>query len=79
MKTLNDLRKTLKAIGFTVKTKSYSHGVHATYESLDGNKLTYNVFTQDTLPVWKTLFDWKEKHREELKALREKTGVIGLL
>jgi hypothetical protein len=79
MKTINELRKQLKVIGFTVKTKSYSHGTHATYESLDGNKLTYNVFTQDTFPIWKKLFDWKEQHKKELKLLRENTGIIGLL
>ena len=79
MKTIHDLRKQLKAIGFTVKTKSYSHGTHALYESIDGNKLTYNVFTQDTFPIWKTLFAWKTEHQAALKALRENTGIIGLL
>lgn len=79
MQTINELRKALKPLGFTVKTKAYSHGTHATYESLDGNKLTYDVFTQETMPIWKKLFIWKEEHRNALKALRENTGIIGLL
>lgn len=79
MLTMNELRRALKPIGFTVKTKSYSHGSHATYETLDGNKLTYNVFTQETMPLWKALFTWKNEHQAELKELREATGIIGLL
>ena len=79
MKTMSELRKQLKAIGFNVKTQSQSYGTHATYETLDGHKLTYNVFTQDTFPIWKTLFAWKTEHQAELKALRETTGIYGLI
>ena len=79
MKTLNELRKALKTINFTVKTKKWSHGTHALYETLDGNKLTYNVFSEDTFPLWKALFAWKEEHQAELKILKENTAIIGLL
>ncbi len=79
MKTLNELRKVLKPIGFTVKTKTFSHGAHAQYETLDGNKLTSNVFSEDQYAMWEPLFAWKEEHQSELKTLKENTAIIGLL
>ena len=79
MKTLNELRKALKTINFTVKTKKWSHGTHALYEALDGKKLTANVFSEYQYAMWEPLFAWKEEHQAELKILKENTAIIGLL
>ena len=50
---LSELRKILKPLGFKVKTKSLSHGRHATITDLSGmRELTGNVFTSDQLAFW---------------------------
>ena len=80
MNTLNDLRKIIKPLGFTVKTRSLSWGQHATYVRLvDKAELTGNVFTPETLAQWKPILDFRRDNRAALQSLREATGVIGLL
>lgn len=79
MKTLAELRKALKLLGFTVKTKRLSWGPHATYVHLaSGQELTFNVFTPDLLARWKPLFDWRDAHAKELDELKTTTGTVGL-
>ena len=79
MKTIQELRKAIKLLGFKVSTQSMSYGQHATYKTLDSkHSLTYSVFSQETLAIWSPLFAWRKEHREELKELREATGIYGL-
>ena len=55
---LTDLRKALKPLGFKVKTKSMSHGRHATITNLAGDReLTGNVFHGDQVEYWKPAID----------------------
>jgi hypothetical protein len=77
--TLADLRKAIKPLGFKVKTKSLSWGQHATYARIsDGVELNGNVFTPETFAEWKPLFDFFKENTEQIKNLREATGIIGL-
>ena len=78
MKTLNELRKALKPLGYKVSTKSLSHGKHATYHTLDGQSLTGNVFTPESLKTWRPLFDWLKEHDADIQELREYEGIYGL-
>jgi hypothetical protein len=79
MKTLTELRKALKAIGYKVTTKTLSWGKHATYHTLDGQDLTGNVFTPDTLKTWKPLFDFIKEHKAEIDIIRENEEIRGLI
>ena len=80
METLNDLRKALRPLGYKVKTKTLSWGPHATYVHIaSGEECTANVFTVETLAKWTPLFAWIKANVETLRALREKTGTVGLL
>jgi len=80
MKTINDIRKAIKPIGFNIKTKSLSWGKHATYFHIESKQeLSFNVFTPELLEKWKPLFDWRKAHNNELKTVREFTNTIGLI
>lgn len=80
MKTIQDLRKALKPLGFTIKCKSLSWGYQATYvRKSDGMELCSNVFTPETLAEWRPLLSFVQEKREELTALRNETGIIGLV
>ena len=79
MKTIAELRKAIKPLGFKVKTKQLSWGPHATYVHIaSGQELTFNVFTPELLERWKPLFDWRDAHGDALNDLYTNTGVVGL-
>jgi len=80
MKTLSELRKELKAIGYKVKTKSMSYGRHATFVHIASDtELTFNVFTAETLETWKPLFDFKKANKESLDIIRKAEQIYGLI
>ena len=80
MKTINDVRKALRPLGFTVKTLSSSLGRHARYVHISTKReLTGTVFSADSLAFWKPLIEWKTANRETLCKVREQEGLIGLL
>lgn len=79
MKTVNDIRKAIKPLGFSLKTQALSWGTHATYKHIEsGQSLSFNVFTPELLTRWKPLIDWIHAHKEELEAIREAEDVRGL-
>ena len=80
MKTISELRKAIKPLGFTVKIRSLSWGPHATYIRIsDKAELTNNVFTPESLAGWKPILDFRRDNRAALQALRESTGTYGLV
>lgn len=80
MKTIADVRKALKPLGYTVKTQSFSFGRSATYKHIaSGSELTGNVFTVETRDKWIALFDWRKANRETLLAIRESEDCSGLV
>ena len=79
MKTLAELRKQLKPLGFTVSTQSLSYGTHATYKHIATKEsLTFGVFTPEKLAKWKPLLDWREENTQALKELRAELEIYGL-
>ena len=71
MRTITDLRKALKAIGFGVRTKTNSFGKSATYYHVEtGRELKSNVFTAETLLFWKPLFDFRKDNADGLNIVR---------
>lgn len=57
-KELKELRKEIMPLGYRIKTKSLSHGRHATYVHVaTGRELTANVFSPEQLKLWQPLFD----------------------
>ena len=80
MKTISELRKAIKPLGFTVKIRSLSWRPHATYIRIsDKAELTSNVFTPESLAGWKPIMDFRRDNKAALQALRESTGVYGLV
>lgn len=56
--TVSELRKVIKPLGFTVKTKTNSYGKTVTYVHINSKQeLGFNVFTPELLERWKPLFD----------------------
>lgn len=79
MKTINELRKAIKPLGFKVSVKSLSYGQHATFIHIEsGENLNFNVFTPESLKRWRPLFDWIKEHNVDIQELREETGIYGL-
>lgn len=80
LQSINDIRKAIKPLGFTVKTKTLSWGSHATYIDINTKQgLSFNVFTPELLEKWKPLLDWQRVNRESLKVVRDLTDCRGLL
>ena len=80
MKTISELRKAIKPLGFTVKIRSLSWGPHATYIRMsDKAELTSKVFTPESLAGWKPIMDFRRDNKAALQALRESTGTYGLV
>lgn len=77
MKTLSDVRKQLKRIGFKVKTETLSWGRHATYENELGEKMP-SIFSKETLAHWQPLIDFRKANQETLKAIGKAEGIIAL-
>lgn len=80
LETLVDIRRVLKPIGFTVKTKKLSWGRHATYVHIEsGQELSFNVFTPELLEKWSPLLDWRKCFNEDLKQVRDNEDCLGLV
>lgn len=78
MKTLNDLRKALKPLGYKIKTQSLSFGRYATLIHIEtGDELTYNVFTPETLERWQPAFDFFKANAEAVKTVIESEEIKG--
>lgn len=78
MKTINDLRKALKPIGYKIKTKSLSFGRYATLVHVEtGDELTYNVFTAETLARWQPAFDFFKANAEAIETIAETEEITG--
>jgi hypothetical protein len=77
---LNEYRKALKKIGFNVKTKTLSFGVHATYKHIETNHdWTFDVFDTETLNKFNPLFNFIKENEKAILELKQKTNIIGLL
>lgn len=79
MESLADIRKAIKPLGFSVKTKSTSFGKHATYiHKESGQELTFNVFSPELLERWRPLIEWGKAHSKEIDAIRKEESIVGL-
>ena len=76
MKTINEVRKAIKPLGFSVKTKSLSWGQHATYFRINDKKELPTIFTSETIKEWQQLIDWRKENNESLKAINCKGLII---
>jgi hypothetical protein len=80
MTTLKEIRKELKTIGFTVRTKQFSHGKHAVFHHIARNEsLTFNVMGPEQTRDWWPFLNWQKENIERLEELKEETGLYGLL
>jgi len=80
METLNDVRKAIKPLGFTVSTQKHSFGTSATYKHVEsGEKLTYNVMNEERQKRWSPLVQWAKSNADSLKALQSKESISGLV
>lgn len=71
---LKTLRKELKAIGFNFGSKRLSWGKHIIYKTIEGDQLTGNVFTPETLKKWQPLFDYLKENKERIETISENEG-----
>ena len=74
MKTLNDIRKALKTLGFKVRTVTFSWGRQAIYCDADGVEMP-SIFTNNSLAKWKPLIDWGRENQEMLTLLGKNEGI----
>jgi len=80
MTTINDIRKAIKPIGFTVRTERFSFGKSATYVHLEtGHKLTFNIVTSDIYAQWLPLIQFCKNNEETLRAIQKSEHVTGLV
>lgn len=78
--TLTQLRKELKARGFNVRTKSYSHGPHAEYFRLSDKKTLPSVFYgREHLEEWQELLSFLGEIQHDLIELKKAEGIYGLI
>ncbi len=79
IKSLSDLRKELKELGFKIKTERMSWGRHATYvHTATGEGFMFNVCDKQTFDRWAPLCKFLRDHRDEVIALKETEGLFGL-
>jgi hypothetical protein len=79
LESLADIRKSLKPLGFTVKTKKLSWGRHATYVRISDKAEMPMMFTAETLEEWKPLIAWRKDYRDDLKQVRNNEDCLGLV
>jgi hypothetical protein len=57
--SLNELRREIRKLGFTVKTQMLSWGRHATFVHIESKKeLAFNVASEETWKLWQPLLDY---------------------
>jgi len=69
MKTIQDIRKAVKPLGFKLKTRSLSWGLHATWADGEGNTCP-SIFSPETLAKWQPLLDFRRENGDALRALK---------
>lgn len=80
MKTIHDVRRAIKPLGFTVATERHSFGTSATYKHIEtGEKLTYNVLNAERLAKFGPLVAWAKENADALKALQKSESISGLV
>lgn len=78
--TIQQLRKELKELGYKVKTKTLSWGVHATYvDDHTGEEFTGTVHTAASLTTWLTLIEWLQANEDRLMIFTKLSEIRGLL
>jgi hypothetical protein len=79
--TLNQLRKELKKIGFTVKTETLSWGRHASIIHLEsGLRVSKGgVYSKEQAEAFQPFHEFKEKHLQDFKDVKESEGIYGLV
>lgn len=79
LNTISDIRKAIKPLGFNIKTKQYSYGIHAAWFRLEDKRELPTIFTEATLAEWQPLLDWRKEHKEELTAIKNSGLIYGLI
>lgn len=77
MQTLNEVRKALKKIGFKLKIETLSWGRHASYVDSLGERMP-QIFDKESLSYWQPLIDFRNTHKDELKAIAKEERIIAL-
>jgi hypothetical protein len=79
--TLNQLRKELKKIGFTVKTETLSWGRHASIVHLESGLRVSKagIYTKEQAEAFEVFHEFKEKHLQDFKDIKESEGIVGLV
>jgi hypothetical protein len=79
--TLNQLRKELKQIGFQVKTETLSWGKHASIIHIEsGLRVSKGgVYSKEQAESFQVFHEFKEKHLQDFKNIKESEGIIGLV
>lgn len=79
MKNLAEVRAELKKLGlFSVKTKTYSIGRHATYHC-DGQPFPTIFFDEYHRQKWVPLINWIEANKADLKKVQVAENIKGLV
>lgn len=80
MDTIHDIRKALKPLGFNIKTKTFTHGTHAEFIHMEtGQVLSGNVFSKESVAVWRPLFVWRTEKQNELRNIQSHRNCYGLV
>jgi hypothetical protein len=78
MNSLNELRKELKAIGYNVRTKTYSWGQSVRYFQISDGRELPTIFTKESLEHWQPLLKFLRDNTARLKELNKRTKIYGL-
>jgi len=80
LRTLSDLRRALKAIGFALKTKAYSDFTGSTYVRLADKKVFPSVFFGEAdIAQWQPLISFLKENKDAIKAIGKAEGITGLV
>ena len=78
---LNQLRKELKKIGFKLKTETLSWGRHASiiHEESGLRVSKGGVYSKEQAESFQVFHEFKEKHLQDFKDIKESEGLVGLV
>jgi len=71
MRTVNDIRKALKPLGYNVRTKTFSFGRSMHFINNSTKERYPSIFTTAELEEWKPLIDWLNDNVEEINAIKK--------
>jgi hypothetical protein len=79
--TLNQLRKELKKIGFKLKIETLSWGRHANiiHEESGLRVCSAGVYSKEQAESFQVFHEFKEKHLQHFKDIKESEGIVGLV